>query len=216
MVNIRRLLEHAHTWFVASHRNEYHPHLLAERGMMALFALILGAEAFLVAHTVSLQPGTPSLAAVGAANTETSPLPPVISSVTEVWMQHATLPLVALAAHQSTGRIALFTLTCIAALLMAVLAYTLAARRRAFQTVGYITGGVLLLFTITLQLYNMDVLFPQAQQQYQAAALLMAYTQRTDELIDRVKLQHNNSASTTPILGTGHLLCTGSGIQCEQ
>lgn len=157
----------AHQWFVPSHHNDFHPHLIAERGAFILFALILGAEAFLVSHVITASSGIPSLAAAGAV--ETTALPPFASWLTQVWLQQVVAPLAYASAQPNAGIISFVALAVIAAALMAIIAATISSRRRRFKPVGYVAGGTMLAFAATLLFFNTHVFLPSAASQYAAS-----------------------------------------------
>jgi hypothetical protein len=176
MQNLRNRL---HQWFVPSHHNEYHPHLIAERGLLILFALILGAEAFLVSHTVATQPGTPTIASVGSytGSDAAAVLPPFLSELSRYWMRYVTEPLSSLAAHREAGRVSFIVLAGVAAALMGMMAHTLSVRRKHFQPVGYIAGGSMLAFAVTLLYYNTNVMLPYFAGPQQTAAVAPSIVQ---------------------------------------
>ena len=171
---LKNIWIHVHQWFVPSNHNNFHPHLIAERGLLILFALILGAEAFLVSNVLSLQTGAPSLAAVGFVTTETT-LPPILAQAAEVWMRYIIAPLGVMAMQPNAGKIALLGLISIAALLMGLLALTLAVRHSHFKPVGYVAGGTMLAFVSTLLFFDTHVLLPyMAENQMARVAVPVA------------------------------------------
>lgn len=189
---MRRVWQHLHRFVVPSHHNDFHPHLIAERGLLILFAVILGAEAFLVSHVISVQPGVPSLAAVGEA-VPAQGLSPVIAELSAYWMKYVLAPLVALALHPDAGRWAFIVLIGVAVALMALVAVTLSMRRRRFLPATYMAGGTMLAFAVTLVFYNTHVFLPYAAAQYQVASAALAFP----ELVMQVAADIATSSATS-------------------
>ncbi len=165
-----------HPWFVPSRRNDFHPHLLAERGLLILFAVILGAEGFLVSNVVSSEAGAPPLAAVGAVANSNMPSP-ALAKVSGYWLRYVIEPLTQISALPSTGKNAFLVLVFAAAALMGLMALTLSIRRRQYQTVGYMAGGMMLLFGATLIFFDTYVFLPGVVASRQTAAVEQSVAQ---------------------------------------
>ncbi|MGH7141667.1 MAG: hypothetical protein ACREGH_03485 [Minisyncoccia bacterium] len=156
-----RWLEALYCWIIPSHKNAYHPHIIGERGLMLLFALIIGAEGFLVSNLIVSLPGPVPLAAVGNANTVLK-LPPYLAAAGGVWTAYVVDPLARAAALPSAGHVAFFVLLGVTACLMVLLAFTLSMRQRKLIPIGYVAGSTMLAFAAALVLLDTQLVFPAA------------------------------------------------------
>ena len=202
-----------HAWFIPSRHNDFHPHVLAERGLLLLFALILGAEGFLISNVVSTEVGTPALAwsgmgglaAVGSANVSSTILPPIITEWSNYWSVQVIEPLSRLSMQPGAGRIAFLTIACMAAVLMGLLAYMLSVRRRHYQPVGYIAGGTMLLFASTFLFVDIQYLLPGVAASRDEAAAAAAQVQASERPASTSGQSENVATSTAQAVLLGKI-----------
>ncbi len=185
----------AHDWLFPTHRNQYHPHVLAERGLLVIFALMLTAEAFLVSNTISADSGAPSLASVGATAPRALPM---LGTASNFWFIHITAPLWRVSALPGTGRTSFLALVGLLALLAGTLALMLSVRRRRYVHTGYVPGGLMLAFGIVLILANEQVLLPKLVAMRPVLSSMATYTSAAAGAFGAA----SSTDSTVPATGT--------------